>query len=451
MNLKPEAAEQALDGLKMPYTHLYGRWLIVARAIWLVLFFVALALFIVAIPFHISQLHIICASVTCSGSQSTTEIVRELRGLGLRLDAYNLYTLAIEIIFALGYFTVAAIIFWRKSDDWMALLLGLFLVTFVLIFANVPNVLAKAYPNLWLPMASIGLVGVMAFPLSFYLFPDGRFVPRWIPLLLPGWMAWGILTYFFPNAPFATNAWYLAVESVAFVCALASIVFVQVYRYRYVSRPAQRQQTKWIVFGMVVGLVGFFGSGLLGFVLPRLLSMLFSSSDLPSPALFGIVAITVSYLVMLAIPLSIGFSILRYRLWDIDLLINRTMVYGTLSVLLAIMYVASIFVLQQLLSVFTAQSSGVVIVGSTLAIFALIQPLRRRIQAAIDRHFYRPRYNSQQTLAAFNARLRDEVDIERVTELLLAVVEETIQPEHVSVWLRKPPPGRATHHLSEDR
>jgi hypothetical protein len=432
----------------MPYTHLNGRRLIIARVIWLALFFISLALFIVAIPFHITQLHVICDSVTCSGSQSTTEIVRELYGLGLSLNAYNLYTIVIEIIFAMGYFTVAAIIFWRKSDDWMVLLLGLFLVTFVLIFANVPNELAKAYPNLWLPVASIGLIGVMAFPLSFYLFPDGRFVPRWIPWLLPVWMAWGILTYFFPNSALTTNTWYLAIESVAFVCALASIVFVQVYRYRYVSSSAQRQQTKWIVFGMVVGLGGFFGSGLLGFVLPRLLSTLFSSSALPSPALFGVVAITVSYLVMLAIPLSIGFSILRYRLWDIDLLINRTLVYGTLSVLLAVMYVASILVLQQFLSVFTAQSSGVAIVGSTLAIVALIQPLLHRIQATIDRHFYRPRYDSLQILAAFNALLRDEVDIERVTELLLTVVEDTIQPKHVSLWLRKPQSGRASNYLS---
>jgi hypothetical protein len=278
----------------------------------------------------------------------------------------------------------------------------------------------------------------MAFPLVFYLFPDGRFVPRWIPWLLPVWIAWGILTYFFPNSTLIMNAWYLAIESVAFLCALGSIVFVQVYRYRYVSSAAQRQQTKWVVYGMVVGLGGFFGAGLLGFVLPRLLSILFSSSSLPSPALFGIVAITISYLVMLAIPLSIGFSILRYRLWDIDLLINRTLVYGTLTVFLAVVFVGTIFVFQQFLSIFTAQNSDVVIVGSTLAILALFQPLRLRIQETIDRRFYRSKYDALRTLEAFNVVLRDEVDIERLTELLLTVVEETIQPKHVSLWLRKP-------------
>jgi hypothetical protein len=146
---------------------------------------------------------------------------------------------------------------------------------------------------------------------------------------------------------------------------------------------------------------------------------------------------------MLAIPLSIGFSILRYRLWDIDLLINRTLVYGTLTVLLAVVYVGGIFVLQQFLSIFTAQDSGVVIVGSTLAILALFRPLRLRIQKTIDRRFYRSKYDALRTLAAFNAVLRDEVDLERLTELLLDVVEETIQPKHVSLWLRKPEAVRA--------
>ena len=438
MNFESIPAQHTLDGLKVPGARLHGRWLIVARVLWLALFFSALALFIAALPLHIAQLHVVCTNMICAGTQSPAEVARDLHGLGLSLGEYNLYSTVIEIIFAMGYFVVAAFIFCRKSDDWMALLLAFFLVTFVLIFANVPDELAKAYPALWLPVAGIGLFGALAFPLSFYLFPDGRFVPHWVSWLLPVWMAWGILTYFFPNAALLTSGWYLTIESIAFVLALGSIVFVQIYRYRNVSNAAQRQQTKWIIFGMIVGLGGFFGAGLLGFVLPKFLSTLFAASSLPSPALFGIVAITISYLAMLAIPLSIGFSILRYRLWDIDLLINRTLVYGTLTVLLAVIYAGSIFVLQQVLSIFTAQNSGIVLVGSTLAIVALVEPLRSRIQFTIDRRFYRPRYDAMRTLEAFNTVLRDEVDLERLTELLLTVVEETIQPKHVSLWLRKP-------------
>ena len=125
MPIESAAAQQTLDGLRTPNTHLYGRRLIVARVTWVALFFITLVLFIAAIPLHITQLHVVCASVTCAGSQPAVEIVRELQGLGLSLDAYNLYSLIIEIIFAMGYFTVAAVIFWRKSDDWMALLVSI--------------------------------------------------------------------------------------------------------------------------------------------------------------------------------------------------------------------------------------------------------------------------------------------------------------------------------------
>src|SRR5215469_3736212 len=127
MNRESAARQHTLDGLRMPNTHLYGRGLLLARLTWGALFFDTVALFIAAIPLHIAQLHIVCESVTCAGSQPTVEIARELQGLGLSLDAYNLYSLIIEIIFAMGYFTVAVVIFWRKSDDWMALLLTQFL------------------------------------------------------------------------------------------------------------------------------------------------------------------------------------------------------------------------------------------------------------------------------------------------------------------------------------
>ena len=140
----------------------------------------------------------------------------------------------------------------------------------------------------------------------------------------------------------------------------------------------------------------------------------------------------------LLIPLSIGFSILRYRLYDIDLLINRTLVYGTLTVLLALLYVGLIFALQALLGSIIKQSNNdVAIVVSTLAIATLFQPLRRRIQSLIDRRFYRSKYDATQTLAAFNATLRNEVDLTQMSEHLLVVIQETMQPAHLSLWLRQ--------------
>ena len=141
--------------------------------------------------------------------------------------------------------------------------------------------------------------------------------------------------------------------------------------------------------------------------------------------------------VFLLIPLSIGFSILRYRLYDIDLLINRTLVYGSLTALLALLYVGLIVVLQSLFQGVFHQNNTVAIVITTLVIAALFQPLRHRIQAIIDRHFYRRKYDAAKTLEAFSATLRNEVELTQLREHLLNVVQETMQPAHVSLWLRQ--------------
>jgi hypothetical protein len=145
-------------------------------------------------------------------------------------------------------------------------------------------------------------------------------------------------------------------------------------------------------------------------------------------------------IVFLFAPLCFGIAILRYRLWDIDVLINRSLVYGSLTVLLALIYFGLVIGLGSLVRLFTGQvsQSPVVIVASTLAIFALIQPMRHRIQRIIDRRFYRSKYDAAKIVEAFSATLRNEVDLTTLREHLLSVIQETMQPAHVSLWLRKP-------------
>ena len=232
---------------------------------------------------------------------------------------------------------------------------------------------------------------------------------------------------FFVTAPFNPFVRFPLLDALLFPGLLVSLVAVQVYRYRQVSNLLQRQQTKWVVFGMAVAVLGFAATLIVGTTLVPV--------NVQSGPLATMIASTVIDLFLLLIPLSIGLAILRSRLWEIDIIINRSLVYGTLTVTLALIYVGCVLALQTLLRSFTA-GNQFAIVGSTLFTAVLFQPLRHHIQAIIDRRFYRRKYDAARTLEMFSATLRSKVDLNQLREQLVAVVEETMQPTHVSLWLR---------------
>jgi hypothetical protein len=203
---------------------------------------------------------------------------------------------------------------------------------------------------------------------------------------------------------------------VALLLALVSMIV----RFRR-SIGVERQQLKWIVYAGAVAAGGF-------------ALTLFLSGPLAN-AVF-----VIAFLAFIGVPAAAGVAIMRYRLYEIDLVINRTLVYGSLTALLALVYVGSVVLLQSIFRALTGQESQLAVVASTLVIAALFNPLRRRIQAFIDRRFYRRKYDAARTLAAFGARLRDEVDLETLADDMVGVVQDTMQPEHVSLWLR--PSGR---------
>jgi hypothetical protein len=426
-------------------TRLHGRWLVPARVVWVAVVVFTLSIFIASLPAYFAQLQSVCAGDTCvyAYGQLTPGAAQALQNLGFSTGGYAVSILALAIASTLVSFGVAYVLFWRRSDDWMAMFVSLFLVIIGVNFSVqaqailVTNVQTAWY---WSHTVLIGL-GWVSLSLLLYLFPDGRFVPRWTRLLA----VFVVVSNLFLDAspvPISTfPPWML---SAIFLINGGSGVVAQIYRYARVSGPVQRQQTKWVVFGLAATAVVILG---------RLVPLLIFPSLSTSSSFYFLLSTYVYLLGLMLIPLTLGIAILRYRLWDIDILINRTLVYGTLTGLLALVYVCLVIGLQALIKGITGQvgASPLVIVISTLVIAALVQPFRHRIQKFIDRRFYRRKYDAARTLAAFNATLRNEVDLSQLSEQLVAVVQETMQPASVSLWLRSPSRERrpGTNQLSQ--
>src|SRR5919112_1697572 len=238
------------------------------------------------------------------------------------------------------------------------------------------------------------------------------------------------LILLFPEGKLPSSRW----RPVAWLCAAVAVSNVVVTTIspghlsdlKDVSNPFGLQGYPWLA--SVVGALGVF--------LEVVAGTFFASDAAGIADLLGNLledAITMSFA---GIPIAIGFAVLKYRLYDIDVIINRALVYGSVSAMLALIYVGGVVGMQAVFRVITGQESTLAVVASTLAIAALFSPLRRRVQALVDRRFYRRKYDAAKTLAAFNSRLREETDLDSLGEDVLGVVKKTMQPEHASLWLR---------------
>jgi hypothetical protein len=284
----------------------------------------------------------------------------------------------------------------------------------------------------WVP----GLGLLMTFALL--LFPDGRLPSRrWRPVAwlsaasiaaicgLGGAWSWpqrGLALLEsnqegLENAPRLVELLVLAGYPLMLLCGLASVVGL-LMRFRS-SRGVERQQLKWFTFAGVVTFAGFI--------------LIITPSQY---GLIGPIYLLVGVPLLLSMPVAAGVAILRYRLYDIDRLINRTLVYGLLTAMLGLGYAGIVLALGQLSGGVTSDPPSWSVAGATLAVAALFQPARRRIQRAVDRRFNRRRYNAARTVEAFSRRLRDEVDLDTLSAELLTVVDQTVQPITASLWLR---------------
>ena len=223
------------------------------------------------------------------------------------------------------------------------------------------------------------------------------------------------------------NSILLNMVALVLVVAAASSVFVRLHR----ATGIERQQIKWFAYATAAAVMGL----VLAEIIPDVIDV---------PLWFERIGHAIFLLLIPAIPISMGIAILKYRLYDIDVIINRTLVYGTLTATLALVYFGVVTTTQALFRTLTGQQElpQLVVVASTLVIAALFNPLRRRIQSFIDRRFYRRKYDARKTLEAFSAQLRDETDLNALSDDLVGVVRETMQPAHVSLWLRPDTPRK---------
>ncbi|HLW01949.1 MAG TPA: hypothetical protein VKT82_25070 [Ktedonobacterales bacterium] len=433
----PAAPAQSLAAPTAPTTRLSGRWLWLARVGWLAVVLFTLALALGSLPTYYHFLQQPCVGTLACNLNGALDATgaRALHAAGFSLRDYATYTLILTLAGALIWAAVGLVIFWRRSDEWVALLVAFTLCMNA--FSNgsgqdgVFGVLAFVSPVWTLPAQVITFLYTAAGFLAFGLFPQGRFAPRWVGWVLIASILVQGLAIFPPAAsPLNSNTWPGSIANVLGISTFVAVIYSQIYRYRRLSTPVQRQQIKWAVFGIVLTALLWMGIIVLQSVVPLN----------QANALLEVVNNTLWLVTSLPIPIFVGLAILRSRLWDIDTIINKTLVYGSLTALLGALYAGLIIGLESLAGVISNQAANnpVVLVVSTLAIAALFYPLRRRIQGLIDRRFYRKKYDAEKMLAVFSAALRNETDLEQLRGQLLAVVEETMQPAHVSLWLRQP-------------
>ena len=394
---------------------------------------------------------------------AATRLAWSLWALSVALTALSLLLLALSLshpdvyifdhwldstLAAIAFSTVGAVIGPRTPSDnpigWLFCAVGLlFAVTHFTAEYAIYTLLAApgsqlaggeaaAWLTSWLWVPQLGSVVLVVL-----LFPDSRLPSRgwrwfaWLSVLLV--LTGALLCALSPgptialgpiNSPLGVeslpNDAYKSVERVMNALIFVAVVSLIIRLRR--ARELERQQIKWFVYATVLvisgGILTYPVSEVIGSVWLRWISFV--------PFIVGVISI----------PISMGIAILRYRLYDIDVLINRTVVYGTLTATLVALYFGGIVLLQGLFVALTGEQSTLAVVASTLLIAALFTPLRRRIQSFIDRSFYRRKYDAVKTLEAFSAKLRNETDLEALSDDLVGVVAETMQPAHVSLWLR---------------
>jgi PAS domain S-box-containing protein len=384
---------------------------IAIRIVWIVAAALLVGLFVYSLPYH-----------TCNLLKGFDSILPSAAGIGLSSRGYTTYAIAVETTIVLAYVIAGGAIFWQQPRNPLALFFSLTLVAFGVIFVPAVYALERASPASYTLVRVVRMLANTGFLiLVAYTFPDGNFVPKWTGVLAVIWIVRNAIVVFLPGSLLSTETWPTLPWVLETVFWAGTAIYAQGYRYNRVSTPTQRQQTKWLIFGLVMGVIAFVGI----YMLPTIPSAIAPPGPERGLLAIAIPAIAAAFAIFL--PASIAVSFLRYRLWDIDFLTNRTLVYGTLILLLACLYILLLRGLTLIVQVLYRGNDTVAVFLATLIITLAFEPLRQRVRTIVDRVFYRTRPDYQQLLPEISAELATKLVFSDLAKLLIESLPRRLQ------------------------
>jgi len=382
-------------------------------------------LFISSIPLNYEQRNIVCKAEPCPPEQLTLASVQALNDIGLSVNSLVTITIVLDILVAVTYTICAIVIFVRKPNDALTIFVTIMLVTFgTATFTGAIRGFASAYPELdWLTK-TIEMIGSIAIIAFFFVFPNGHFTPRWTAAILIGWFLFQLPRYYSPDSPLNIANTSPVLYNILFAAGILSGVATQIYRYRRVSEPIEKQQTKWAVYGLAIG-VG-------GYIIVRSLSLFLddpNGSGLPIALGFNIIAV----LVMLLLPISISIAVVRYRLWDINPIINRTLVYGALSASTIALYIVAVGLFSNYFQ--NSRLNFIVSFIATGVVAILFEPLRERLQRAVNRLMYGERDDPATVLMRLSQRLDSALAPDSILQTIVETLAQTLRLPFAAISL----------------
>ena len=404
-----------------------NRWQRLATPGWIAIVALTLGLFVASLPARYATL-----------THPSANIRADLAAYHLSLSFYASVIIALDVIVVLGFLAAAIVVTLLTHGAPRALFVSLTLTTFGAGLPGTVFAITIGRPISDVPFSLLQGLGWFFLLRFAYLFPSGRFTPWWTRFLIPLWAVWVCLFFTLGPVAFSGRPLLVGLAFLIWVGWFGTGAYAQYHRYLRVDTAIERYQTRWAV-------LGFFGAiaGALIATLPHIVALSLGRFDLIGVR-YQLIATAVICLSCLLIPLTLIAALLRRRLFDVDVIIHRTLVYSALSATLALVYGICIIVVVGLGAVISGHFSidaaqhPLTLVTATLVVAALAQPLRRRIQRDINRRFYRRRFHMQRILEAFGAELKHEIELEQLGEHLVQIVSGAMQPSHISLWLTAP-------------